>query len=680
MIKRIKKSISLKVLTSLVGVTIFVFAGTGVVVNYYNSNVLNQNINKSLTDNATVISKDVNSFFEQGGTLVTQMATNDSIRSLAEAVQTKADIKANANYATVLKSLQNIKATDKNASAVYIALEKPSYIFVDNGKDSPADWDINKRQWYWDTLKAKGLYYTAPYVDALTNKMVITIAYPIFDANGKSVGAVGVDYLIDKLPEIMKQYKAGETGYTFLLDTTGTFMYNPDQSKVLKEKFTDAPGTAGEIGKKMISGENGVATCTINNSDVYAAYAPVKSNGWSVATVITKSEVQKQLVTFNTILITTYVIGLGLLIVALFFVTRKILKDIPKLLEVIKKVAGGDLTSKVDVNSEDEIGQIAEAINDMNNNLNNIVGKISANSQNVSASGEELSAVISEINRQIQTINAGTQEIAAAMEETSASTEEMNSSSALIKGAIVNLNSKAQDGNNSAIEIKNRALNMKKESEISKKAALDMYREKEIAILRAIEDGKIVEEINSMAGIIGQIADQTNLLALNAAIEAARAGEHGKGFAVVAGEVANLAVQSTETVQNIQNLVGQVKTAFENISQNAGGILEFIDKKVTLDYDEMINRADLSLKDANDVSELINDFSKNIGDVSGSIEQLVKSLEAVSAVVEEVASGASEIAGTVNDTKVSADEVAQVAEAQADLAVTLNNIVNEFKF
>lgn len=637
-----------------------------------------KNINSSLKSDSTIIGKDIDSFFTARGMLVTQMTTNPKIIALANEVKAKNEVKTNSNYSDVVKSLQSIKKTDSNISLVYVALEKASYL-VSNDEWDSSNWDISKRQWYWDTIKAGKLFYTAPYVDQVTGKMVVTIAFPILDNNGKSVGAVGIDLMIDQLPSIMKNYKVGDSGYAFLVDRDGLILYHPDDKKILKENVAKLDGKLGEIGKKMINNETGTDTYTADKTDNYIAYSPIKSNGWSVATVISKSEVEAPLVGFNRILLLIYSVGLAVIILVIYFVVKQILKHIPTLLLGIRKITEGDLTSRVDVKSNDEIGEIANAFNDMTKNLQNLIEKISTNSQNVSASGEELAATISEVNKQIQTINAGTQEIAAAMEETSASTEEMNSSGSIIKNAVVNLNQKSMDGTASSIEIKNRALNMKEESEQSKNKAVAIYKEKQLSILKAIEQGKVVEEINSMASIIGNIAEQTNLLALNASIEAARAGEQGKGFAVVAGEVGKLADQSAQTVSNIQKIVGEVKNAFENISQNATGVLDFIDKNVLLDYNQMIERANLSLKDSENLAELITDFSKNIGEVSTSVEQLIKSIESVSTVVEEVAANASEIAGTINDTKSATDNVAQVADDQANLAQELNSMINQFK-
>lgn len=678
-LSNVRKSISAKVLTSAIVVTVGIFGTTGIVVNLYNTGVINEKINNALVSNTTIIGQDVDGFFKQAGGLITQTATNQQIIDLANQVKSRAELKSNPNYSNVVKSLVNIKATDANASSVYLGIEKASFLLTNDEWACPDTWDITKRPWYIETVKAGKLTYSAPYVDGITGKMVITVAAPIFDNNHKIVGAVGMDYLIDTLPDIMKKYKVGDTGYTFLLDKEGNYMYDPNAEKILKENLPKVSGDAGAIGKKMVAGESGSTKLKLDNKDVYVSYSPVKSNGWSVASVMTKTEAEHDLVTFNKILFSTYAAGLAFLIGVLIFVIKKILKEIPQLVEGLNRVSAGDLSTTVEVKSEDEIGQIGNAINNMVTNLRDIVNKMADNSQNVSASGEELSAVISEVNKQFHTINAGTEEIAAAMEETSASAQEMNSSSYTIKNAVSTLTNTALDGKSAANEFKSRALKIKESSEEAKKVALNMYKDKEVSIIKSIEDGKVVEEIGRMADIIATIAEQTNLLALNASIEAARAGEHGRGFAVVANEVAKLAAQSTDTVKNIQSIVSDVKTAFENISNNAKDVLLFIDKNVTADYDNMIRRSNLSLDDANNIYGVIDNFSTNMNQINDSVEHLIKSIESVSAVVEEVASSASEIANNVNSTKVSTDEVAQVAETQAELAQSLTDIVNEFK-
>ncbi|MCY6369340.1 methyl-accepting chemotaxis protein [Clostridium ganghwense] len=676
---KLSKSILTKVLAGFVSITIIVFLVTGLVVNKFNKDITFENINEALKANSTILSQDIDSFFNSGGILVTQMATNTQMLKLASEVNARTDLKGNANYSDVIASLKKIKASNENVASAYIAIKKASYLVTESEWNCPVDWDINKRPWYIETMQNGKLTYSAPYVDKITGKMVITIAYPLYDNNSKAVGAVGIDFSIDQIGSIMEKYKIGNTGYPFLVDKNGLVIYHPDTSKILKDNLTQRDDKLKDIGEKMAKGESNIDIYKYENVERYISYSPIKSNGWSVASVITTNEVEEDIVKFNTILILIYSIGLVLMIIVIFFVIKKILKDVPKLLDGIRTIASGDLTSEIEVKSTDEIGQIAEEINKMSVHLRSIVEKISVNSQNVSASGEELFATISEINKQIETVTSSTQEIATAMEETNAASEEMTSSGLLIKNSVTTLNEKAYNGNSSALEIKERALKMKAESEESKKKALDIYKEKQETILKAIEEGKIVDEIINMANIIRGIAEQTNLLALNAAIEAARAGEQGKGFAVVAGEVGKLAAESAETVNNIQNIVTQVKNSFYNLSNNANGLLDFIDKNVTQDYDEMINRAELSLEDSDNVFKLVKGFSQNISEVSESVELLVKSIESVSAVVEEVAASSSEIANNVDDTKAASENLSQVAEEQANLAQALNGMVNEFK-
>ena len=121
------------------------------------------------------------------------------------------------------------------------------------------------------------------------------------------------------------------------------------------------------------------------------------------------------------------------------------------------------------------------------------------------------------------------------------------------------LSNKALEGSNIASNSKERAIEVKNNGIISIEETRKLYNEKKKKGLRAIEDGKIVENIKVMADTISSISEQTNMLALNAAIEAARAGEQGKGFAVVAEEVRKLAEQSSLAVPNIQDTIVKVQ-------------------------------------------------------------------------------------------------------------------------
>lgn len=675
----IDASIITKVISSVILSALIIFSIIGFTVNVYTNNLINENIREALKLNTTIISNDISKYFQKPSNLVIQMSTNIQIRNFVNEVKTRGDIKSNTNYKNIIHTLKNIKETDANAASVYIALEDASYLVTQSEWDCPVGWNIMDRTWYTEMVKKNGLNYSDPYVDSITGLTVITSSYPIYDSNNKIIGAVAVDYSIEELTTTMEKYIVGETGYSFLLDGKGNFIYHPDSNKILKENLTNYEGNAGEAGKKMINGESGFAKYNLDNVDRYVTFQPVGINGWSVATAIQKSEVEKPINELNKVMIFVYIIGLLALLLILTLVIKRIMKDIPNLLKGLSQVSEGDLSIKLDVNSKDEIGKLSEATNKMINNLNGIMHDINENSTKVSNSSVELSSIMNEVTSQINTITAGSQEIAAAMEETSAAAQEMNSSSYLIKGAVGNLLDKGLECKDFAYDFKNRSSSIKESSESAKKLTLDMYKSKEKAIIESIEEGKIVEEIGVMTDVIENIAEQINLLALNASIEAARAGEHGRGFAVVANEVAKLAAQSKDTVLNIQNIILDVKKAFKNMSLNAQEVLVFVDKNITADYDDTIKRATASMDDAGTIYSIVDEFSNDMNTINDSVETLIKSIESVSTVVEEVAANTSEIAININDTKNTTDDVNTIAESQSELAQSLNEIIGLFK-
>ena len=206
-----------------------------------------------------------------------------------------------------------------------------------------------------------------------------------------------------------------------------------------------------------------------------------------------------------------------------------------------------------------------------------------------------------------------------------------------------------------------------------------MYDEKEKAILEAIEDIKVVEEIKAMAQVISGIAEQTNLLALNAAIEAARAGDNGKGFAVVADEVRKLAEQSSSTVQAIDSTISRVQIATDNLSDNAKDILKFMDNTVMKDYDKFDEILNGNVEDANFVSKLAEGLASMSQEMTATMNQLSQAVENIAKSAENSSENTMRISQGMNEMVQGVDQIAMTSEGQAELAENLNNTVSKFK-
>lgn len=363
-------------------------------------------------------------------------------------------------------------------------------------------------------------------------------------------------------------------------------------------------------------------------------------------------------------------------------ISRSIVKGLVASVKQAEFLAEGDFRHSLDkkfVERKDEIGQLSQSFESMTDRLKDLLTVIGNNSMDVSSSSQELSATVEEINAQVQSVNTATQEIAADMEETSAAIEEISSSGSLILSVANSLLQEAKEGNANANDIAKRAEAMKKGAESSKKEANEIYTKRQEQIKNSIEKGKVVAEIKVMSDSIQTISEQINLLALNAAIEAARAGEHGRGFAVVADEVRKLAEASTKTVEQINNLVGQVNIAFSDLSANSQGLLEFIDSKVISDYDTLVSTGEQYLKDAEFVRLSMDAFNNRATEINTSISQVNEAVESVASAIQEATASSLEITNNVEEVTKAIEEVSKVAVAQAEMSEDLNLNVSKFK-
>lgn len=399
------------------------------------------------------------------------------------------------------------------------------------------------------------------------------------------------------------------------------------------------------------------------------------------AGILSDDSNSKFISTRNTLIMTLFFASI-ISFLLFFFISRSITKPLFAATQISQTIAEGDLAAKIPPNfleRKDDVGKLLNAFDLMVKNTRDIVSHILKDAEEMGAESEELSATVEEVASQIETINAHTHQIAAGLEETSSSSQEVNASSQMILNTTGALVERAVNGNKSVAAIETRAQEMKANALRSKEEAERIYEERQKEILKAIEEGKVVEEIRRIAEDISQIAGQTNLLALNAAIESARAGEAGKGFAVVADEVRKLAEESASSVDNIQNIIGKVQLAFQNLAASSNDILAFVDEKVRADYDAFAQTGEHYQKDAQMVKELTAEFLNSTQEVRASLEEISRAIENISAAAEEGAAGSQQIADGIAQTAAAIDNVAKVAENQAQLAEELNEAVQKFK-
>ncbi|MGK0468643.1 methyl-accepting chemotaxis protein [Clostridium sp.] len=376
---------------------------------------------------------------------------------------------------------------------------------------------------------------------------------------------------------------------------------------------------------------------------------------------------------------TIIVIGLVVAIILGLIISVTISRQLKKVLIVAQALGENDLSKTVDIDTKDEIGILAKALNKAITNLKTLLREISESSTDINATSEELSATTEEISAKMEVMNESVRQVTLGAEQLSATTEEVNATTESIAENVSDITKRAHNGNIIAIDIEKKAKQVKENAENNFSTANKLYLEKQASILKAIEDGAVVSQVKIMADEIGHISNQTNLLALNAAIEAARAGEQGKGFSVVADEVKKLAEASSTTVQRIQSVTEKVQQAFHNLSSNAQDVLNFIDNKVTPDYQLSVDTGKQYGDDAIIFKDLSTDIGNSMNIVNKTVFEIKKAIETVSSTSEESVSSSEEILTSVDESVMAIAEITKASQNQAILAEKLNNMVQKFK-
>ena len=350
-----------------------------------------------------------------------------------------------------------------------------------------------------------------------------------------------------------------------------------------------------------------------------------------------KVEIAATITTRVSTLLGVLVIAIIIGVIFAYLTTQSITKRVKKVMRFLREMSesGGDLTRRIEVDSEDEIGRLGYWFNEFIDELHQIILNVKENSSDLSAQSEELSAAAEEGNASIEESNDLINQMAANIQQISASTEEVTSFAQ-------ETNSQTQDGSENISDT------------IRSIRDINQSVTETITAIDTLEDNS--EEIGQIVNLITNIAEQTNLLALNAAIEAARAGEHGQGFAVVAEEIRDLAEETSQATEDISNLI---KKTQDNIEVGLAAIK---------DVDHKAKEGEKIATNTGQVFEVIEEAS----------EETTAHVEETSEAAQDLAEGTDDVMHAAQDIGTMSDEVANSSQELAELAQDLQGLVEQF--
>ena len=344
--------------------------------------------------------------------------------------------------------------------------------------------------------------------------------------------------------------------------------------------------------------------------------------------------------------------------------TGMILAPIKKVVAFSAQFAKGDLTSSIDINQTDEIGEMAFSLNQMAKGLQSQFTEIKDGIANLASSTTELSAISSQLAGNAEDSSQVSQTVAAASEETS---QNMHSVAASVEEMSTNMHTVATAAEEMTATINEISRSAEKARSITQDAVHKVNRTSSLMNDLA----KAADLIGSITETISGISAQTNLLALNATIEAASAGEAGKGFAVVANEIKELSRQTDKATEQIAKSIEGIQASTKLSASEISGIVETIS--------EIDNITSMIASSVEEQSASTTEIANNVTQTSAGVQEITTNVDQVSQVSSEIARDISkvnnssvEIASASGQLNTSVGEISQFAER-------LNSIVAQYK-